>query len=64
MEAQTLDCLKLEISLWQEREREREREEKNAIKKREDMKSVAHDNLYIFGKGKDIIDQSMSTYVL
>ena len=54
---QILDCLKVDISWWEERERKRERErekererewvERNAIKKWEGMKHIAQDNLCI-----------------
>ena len=44
---QILDCLKVEISWWEEREREREWVERNAIKKWEGMKHIAQDNLCI-----------------
>lgn len=42
---QILDCLKVEISWWEEREREWV--ERNAIKKWEGMKHIAQDNLCI-----------------
>lgn len=42
---QILDCLKVEISWWEEREREWV--ERNAIKKWEGMKHIAQDNLRI-----------------